>query len=106
MSFESQIKGFRNDFFIENTVFSNENNLIKFDSKFSNLFSDENDYMVNTKPHWLPNDDAFQSKMRNFVDHVLYNKETVAPGEHGLIVQKMLDGIYNSAEKGREVVIK
>ena len=70
------------------------------------LFSDENDYMVNTKPHWLPNGDAFQSKMRNFVDHVLYNKPTVAPGEHGLMVQKMLDGIYNSAEKGKEVIIK
>jgi len=46
LSFESHIKGFRNDFFIENTVFSNENNLIKFDSKFSNLFSDENDYLL------------------------------------------------------------
>ena len=46
LSFESHIKGFRNDFFIENTVFSNENNLIKFDSKFSNLFSDKNDYLL------------------------------------------------------------
>ena len=44
--------------------------------------------------------------MRNFVDHVHHGKETMAPGEHGLMVQKMLDGIYESAGKGREVRIK
>ena len=43
--------------------------------------------------------------MRNFVEHVLYGGETMAPAEHGLMVQKMLDGIYASAEKGREVKI-
>jgi predicted dehydrogenase len=44
--------------------------------------------------------------MRNFVEHCLYNKPTMAPAEHGLMVQKMLDGIYASAEKGREVAIR
>ena len=44
-------------------------------------------------------------KLRNFVDHVLYNQPTLAPAEHGLMVQKMLDGLYASAEKGREVKI-
>ena len=66
------------------------------------LFSDENNYMVNTEPNWLPNSDAFGAKMRNFVDHVLYNRP-MAPGAHGLMVQKMLDGIYESAAKGKEV---
>ena len=70
------------------------------------LFSDENNYMVNTEPNWLPNSDAFGAKMRNFVDHVLHNRPTMAPGEHGLMVQKMLDGIYESAAKGKEVAIK
>ena len=70
------------------------------------LFSDENNYMVNTEPNWLPNSDAFGAKMRNFVDHVLHNQPTMAPGEHGLMVQKMLDGIYESAAKGKEVAIK
>ncbi len=31
---------------------------------------------------------------------------TIAPGEDGVVVQKMLNGIYRSAELGREVVIK
>lgn len=70
------------------------------------LYEDNNGYMVNTQPGWLPKVDIFQAKMRNFVDHVLYNKPTLAPAEHGLMVQKMLDGIYESAEKGREIRIK
>ena len=73
------------------------------------LFTDSNGHMVSIKPDWLPSGpaaDHFGMKMRNFVDHVHYGKETMAPGEHGLMVQKMLDGIYESAAKGREVRIK
>ena len=44
-------------------------------------------------------------KMRNFADACLYDKETQAPAEHGLMVQKMLDGIYASAAAGKEVKI-
>ena len=73
------------------------------------LFHDDVGHMVNTEPHWLPSGpagDCFGLKMRNFVDHVLYNKPTMAPAEDGLMVQKMLDGIYASAEKGKEVAIR
>jgi len=72
------------------------------------IVHDDYDHMVNTYPGWLPSSDfksCFETKMRNFVDHVLYNRPTIAPVEHGLIVQKMMDGIYASAEKGKEVKI-
>jgi len=70
---------------------------------------DDSGYMVNTAPGWLPSgrdNDVFGAKMRNFVEHVLYGAPTMAPAEHGLMVQRMLDGIYASAEKGREVKIR
>ena len=71
------------------------------------LYSDDNGYMMNSEPGWLPrNQDIFNLKMRNFVEHVHYNKPTMAPAEHGLMVQKMLDGIYESAAKGKEVTVK
>ncbi|MBT3341679.1 MAG: Gfo/Idh/MocA family oxidoreductase [Gemmatimonadetes bacterium] len=70
------------------------------------LFSDDGGYMMNSEPGWMPKTDVFALKMRNFVEHCLYNKPTMAPAEHGLMVQKMLDGIYASAEKKREVVIR
>jgi len=69
---------------------------------------DATGYMVNQTPGYLPSGsfgDHFAAKMRNFVEHVLYNKPTTAPAEHGLMVQKMLDGIYESAAKGGEVKI-
>ena len=72
------------------------------------LYTDANDHMVNTQPHWMPSGaaaDPFRTKMRNFVEHVLYDKETMAPAAHGLMVQKMLDGLYASAAEGREVNI-
>jgi predicted dehydrogenase len=44
--------------------------------------------------------------MNNFVDHVLYDKPTLAPGRDGLAVQRMLDALYRSAaEAGAEVRI-
>ena len=72
------------------------------------LYNDAHDYMVNSKPYWLPSGraaDVFALKMRNWVEHVLYDKPTLAPVEHGLLVQKMLDGIYASAEAGHEINI-
>ena len=64
--------------------------------------------MVNTEPGWLPGsgfESSFGAKLRNFVDHVLYDKPTLAPAEHGLMVQQMMDAIYESAGKGREAGI-
>ena len=72
------------------------------------IFTDGDGYMVNQQPGYLPSGgfgDNFALKMRNFVDHVLYDKPTLAPAEHGLMVQKMLDGIYESAKVGKEVKI-
>ena len=77
--------------------------------RMAGLFSDDGGYMMNAKPDWLPSGpaaDAFAAKMRNFVNHCLYGEPTMAPAEHGLMVQKMLDGIYASADKGAEVRIK
>ena len=73
------------------------------------LYTDDGGYMMNAEPNWLPSGpaaDVFSAKMRNFVEHCLYGADTLAPAEHGLMVQKMLDGIYASAEKGAEVKIK
>ena len=67
------------------------------------VFTDQNGYMVNTKPAWLPKNDwsdYFNAKLRNFIDHVTKDTPTQAPAQHGLMVQQMLDAIYRSAENG------
>lgn len=74
------------------------------------IFADHHDTMVNTTPYFLGDDTSFDYlftlKLRNWVDGCTKNTPLEAPGEAGLAVQKMLDGVYRSAAAGKEVVIK
>lgn len=78
----------------------------------SEVFTDQNGHMMNMTPAWLPEmeggfDGFFTVKLRNFVDHITKGTPTMAPAEHGLMVQQMLDAVYASADKGgKEVLIK
>lgn len=69
------------------------------------IFTDVAGRMVNMTPQFSGNKDCFQIKMEKFLDCVRTGRPSEAPGEDGLAVQKMLDGIYLSAEKGKEVPI-
>jgi predicted dehydrogenase len=62
--------------------------------------------MMNMTPGYLGTWDVFEHKMKHFVDVCLGNRENECPGEHGLMVQKMLDGVYLSAEQGKEVRVE
>jgi predicted dehydrogenase len=72
-------------------------------------FTDRADTMINSTPAYVgPNADfhyLFSRKLRNWVDGCTKGTELLAPGEAGLAVQKMLDGVYRSAEAGKEVKI-
>ena len=63
--------------------------------------------MVDASPGWLAEESfqgMFSRKMNNFVDHCLYQTPTLAPVEDGLAVQRMLDALYRSAERGGKEV--
>jgi predicted dehydrogenase len=72
------------------------------------VFTDRNGTMINSVPGFLsPNTDfttLFTYKLRNFVDGVTKGTQLGAPAEAGLMVQKMLDGVYRSAEAGGKEV--
>ena len=73
------------------------------------LHGDQHGTMVNVTPGFLGHESDFHAlfrlKLRNFADHVLHDRPSEAPGEAGLMVQKILDGVYRSAEVGGEVGI-
>jgi predicted dehydrogenase len=46
---------------------------------------------------------AFQNEINHFVDSVLGRKKTLSPVEDGVEMMKILCGIYESAEQGREI---
>jgi predicted dehydrogenase len=75
------------------------------------IFRDDAGTMINTAPGFLPGHSDFPSmfkiKLRNWIDACTKGTEQIAPGEAGLDVQKILDGVYRSAENGgKEVLIK
>jgi predicted dehydrogenase len=74
------------------------------------LFHDQAGTMLNSVPGWISTKtdfpSLFTSKLRNFVDACLKDTPLNAPGEDGMTVQKIIDGIYRSAEHGgKEVAI-
>lgn len=74
------------------------------------VFCDQDGHMINVTPGWLPTrsfEDLVKAKLEDFVAHVLDDTPTVAPGEHGIMIQQMLDAIYASAEQGgKEIAIQ
>ena len=72
------------------------------------IFTDRAGTMINSISAYLPSgsfEELFVAKLRHFVDACLYDKSMEAPGESGLAVQKIIDGVYRAAQKGREVTI-
>ena len=74
------------------------------------IYTDLNDLMVNAVPNYIGSGDnwggLFKTKLQNWVDGCRKGTALTASGEDGLSVQKMLDGIYRSAEAGKEVAIQ
>jgi predicted dehydrogenase len=75
------------------------------------VFHDVAGTMTNSTPGFLPNNGDFPSmfkvKLRNWIDGCTTGSELGAPGQAGLDVQKILSGVYASAEAGgKEVLIK
>ena len=69
------------------------------------VFTDFHGKMINMQTPWLPGDDCFKVKIQNWIAVCRGEMENDAPGTDGLMVQRLLDGVYNSAEKGRELDI-
>jgi len=70
------------------------------------IFTDQSGTMVNLEPSFLESDTQWDQKMTDWIECIRTGRKPVCPGEDGVAVQKMLDGIYKSAEVGKEVVIR
>ena len=71
-----------------------------------NDVKDEAGYMVNSQATFLGTWDHFEYKMRHFVEVCRDDRPNEVTAEQALMIQQMLDGIYASAEQGKEVKIE
>lgn len=73
------------------------------------LFTDINNYMTNvelTAPTALSFEGLFENEINHFVDCVMNGTPCRAPAEDGIMLMKILDGIYESARTGHEVILE
>jgi predicted dehydrogenase len=73
------------------------------------ISTERNDTVINITPQissgtfeLVP---GFRNEIGNFVDASLGRVESVAPAWHGVEIMKILDGIYTSADSGKEVTL-
>lgn len=66
------------------------------------IYGEEEKHLVDKEPT-VGNESNFDNEIRHFLDCVKEGKEPLAPARDGVMVQKMLNGIYESAATGKEV---
>ena len=57
------------------------------------------------KPLDAPSINSFDEEVKHFVGCIIDGKEPISSAEQGIMLMQMLDGIYESAQKGRSVPI-
>ncbi|MCQ2403006.1 MAG: Gfo/Idh/MocA family oxidoreductase [Lentisphaeria bacterium] len=78
-----------------------------FNSKTGTLYHDLAGTMVNSTAGYLPGHPSptdFVSKLRDFTSAILTGTPLHSSGEEGMAVQKIIDGLYRSADKGGKEV--
>ena len=79
-----------------------------FSFKDATLYTDHAGTMLNSKAAFLPSTDfgaLFIAKFKNFASAILHDTPMRSPGEAGMAVQKIIDGVYRAAAAGKEVSI-
>jgi predicted dehydrogenase len=79
-----------------------------FNFNEATIYTDHAGTMVNSKAAFLPSVDfgaLFVAKFQNFANAILLGTPMRSPGEAGMSVQKIIDGVYRSAAAGKEVTI-
>lgn len=75
------------------------------DSK-TRVFREESGALTDTSPVFLPKIGTHEAELRAFIQALTDDTPVPVPGEQGLMVTRILDGLYKSAETGREVIMQ
>jgi len=70
------------------------------------IFSERYKTLIDVNPVFLRGRSTHEVEMEKFIEAIVKDREPPVTGEQGLVVQKIMDGIYRSAELGREVSIE
>lgn len=68
------------------------------------IYDEIENYLVDSEPV-VDKQDSFANEIAHFIQYVKGNEEPLTPVEDGIQVQKMLNGIYESARLGKEILL-
>jgi predicted dehydrogenase len=69
------------------------------------VYKEERQTLLDISPVFLPNVNTYQAECRAFVESIIHNTEPPITGEQALMTTKIIDAIYESSDKGKEVPI-
>jgi predicted dehydrogenase len=89
----------------QTSVFGTEGGVLldPFNNAHTKLLREESGALTDTSLAFLPNLNSYEEELRGFVKAVADDTPVPVSGEQGLMVTRILDGIYESAETGKEV---
>lgn len=70
------------------------------------MFTEEDGNLYDVTPVSVPESNWFDGEIKGFVDCIKNDTEPPVTGEEALMVMRILDGIYESSERGAEVRIE
>jgi predicted dehydrogenase len=68
------------------------------------IYGEQESILVDSTPT-VKEEDSFANEIREFLDCIKEGREPVSTADDGLQIQKILNGIYDSAKLGKEVLI-
>ncbi|HHZ14400.1 MAG: Gfo/Idh/MocA family protein [Caldicoprobacterales bacterium] len=66
------------------------------------IYGEEEGYLVDSSPK-VESQNSFENEIRHFLDCIKTGQEPISSAEDGVLIQKILNGIYDSARLGKEV---
>jgi predicted dehydrogenase len=66
------------------------------------IWTEERGILIDIEPKTLKG----LSQFEHFAECIIKDKTPISPGEHGVLMMKVLDAIYASSESGREILIQ
>lgn len=70
------------------------------------IYQEKYNSLIDTTPAYMPETDYYETQFRRFVDCCIHNIEPISKPEEAVILQKIINGLYQSAETGETVKIK
>ena len=68
------------------------------------IYDEKENYLMDSTPV-IANEDIFYNEISHFIECVKSGTQPICPVEDGFTIQKILNGIYESAESGKEILL-